>query len=123
MTISHDNCLELIFNILPTISIQDVAEAFLSSLSTRRLDWRSSLSSYFIAKQLTPHKYTKAISGQSFDQNGNVTCISYTCGECRDTKYGIIGNKCYVSNDLNILKFERIKWEGIRHGDLIYTLP
>ncbi|SDH82090.1 hypothetical protein SAMN05421818_11715 [Myroides phaeus] len=122
LTISHDTCLDLIANILPTISTQHVAKAFLSSLSTRRLDWRSGVASYFIAKQLTPHKYTKAISGQSYDLNGNVTHISYTCGICRDLKYGIIGDEHYVDKDLNVLNFERIKWGGVRHGELVYTL-
>ncbi|MBB2950771.1 hypothetical protein [Sphingobacterium sp. JUb56] len=122
LTISHDQCLDKIFEILPTISIDKVSTAFLSSLSNRRLDWRSSLASYFIAKQLVPHQYTKAVSGQSFGENGEVTHESYTCGICRDLKYGIIGDKDYINEDLNVLNFERIKWGGIRHGNLIYTL-
>lgn len=121
-TISHDECLDKIFEILPTISIDKVATAFLSSLSNRRLDWRSSLASYFIAKQLVPHPYAKALSGQSFGENGEVTYESYTCGICRDLKYGIIGDKDYINVDLNVLNFERIKWGGVRHGQLIYTL-
>ena len=122
LTISHDTCLTLILDLLPTISKQQVAKAFLSSLSTRRLDWRSGLSSYFIAQQLKPHPYTKVSSGQSYDSNGNISHISYTCGECRDTKYGIIGHEHYEDKDLNVLNFERIKWGGVRHGDLVYTL-
>ncbi len=121
-TISHDACLAQIFDLLPKISTQLVGKAFLSSLSTRRLDWRSGLASYFIAKQLTPHPYTKVISGQSLDQHGNATHISHTCGICRDAKYGIIGDECYDNVDLNVLNFERIKWGGVRHGHLIYTL-
>lgn len=122
LTISHDQCLEKIFEILPTISIDKVATAFLSSLSSRRLDWRSSLASYFIAKQLIPHQYTKALSGESFGENEEETHRSYTCGVCRDLKYGIIGEKDYQNEDLNVLNFERIKWGGVRHGQLIYTL-
>ncbi len=122
LTISHDQCLDKIFEILPTISIDKVAKSFLSSLSNRRLDWRSSLASYFIAKQLVPHKYTKALSGQSFGENGEVTSESYTCGICRELKYGIVGNENYINEDLNVLNFERIKWGGVRHGQLIYTL-
>jgi len=122
LSISHDLCLEKIFEILPTILIDKVATAFLSSLSNRRLDWRSSLASYFIAKQLTEHKYTKAISGQSFGENGEVTHESHTCRICRDLKYGIIGDEYYKNEDLNVLNFERIKWGGVRHGQLIYTL-
>lgn len=122
LTISHDQCLDKIFEILPTISTDKVATAFLSSLSNKRLDWRSSLASYFIAKQLVPHKYTKVLSGQSFDKNGIVTHESYTCGICRELKYGIIGDENYFNEDLNVLNFERIKWGGVRHGQLIYTL-
>lgn len=99
-----------------------VVTAFLSSLSNKRLDWRSGLASYFIAKQLVPHKYTKALSGQSFGENGEVTHESYTCGVCRELKYGIIGDENYKNEDLNVLNFERIKWGGVRHGQLIYTL-
>ena len=121
LTISHDQCLEKIFEILPAISIDKVATAFLSSLSNRRLDWRSSLASYFIAKQLTKHKYTKVLSGQSFGENGELTHESHTCRICRDLKYGIIGNENYKNEDLNVLNFERIKWGGVRHGQLIYT--
>lgn len=121
LTISHDQCLDKIFEILPTISIDKVATAFLSSLSNRRVDWRSSLASYFISKQLTEHKYTKVLSGQSFGDNGEVTHESHTCRICRDLKYGIIGDENYKNEDLNVLNFERIKWGGVRHGQLIYT--
>lgn len=122
LTISHDQCLDKILEILSTISIDKVASAFLSSLSHRRLDWRSSLASYFIAKLLVPHHYTKALSGQSYDQNGEVTYRGYTCSICRDLKYGIIGNENYHNEDLNVLNFERLKWGGVRHGNLVYTL-
>lgn len=122
LTISHDQCLDKILEILQTISIDKVAKAFLSSLSNRRLDWRSSLASYFIAKQLVPHKYSKVLSGQSFGENGELTHESHTCGICRELKYGIIGNENYINEDLNVLNFERIKWGGVRHGQLIYTL-
>jgi len=121
LTISHDECIEKIFEILPKISEDKVSKAFLSSLSTRRLDWRSGLASYFIAKQLTQHKYTPEVSGYSY-KNEKLDHTDYSCGICRDLKYGIIGDKYYKNIDLNLLNFERIKWGGVRHGDLIYTL-
>jgi hypothetical protein len=121
LTISHDECIEKIFVILTKISEDKVSKAFLSSLSTRRLDWRSGLASYFIAKQLTPHKYTPVVSGHGY-KNGVEVYTSYTCGICRDLKYGIIGDEKYENEDLNVLNFERIKWGGVRHGRLIYTL-
>ncbi|MDJ1470413.1 hypothetical protein [Xanthocytophaga flava] len=121
LTISHDQCLVQIHGLLSVISMDKVVKAFLSSLSTRRLDWRSGIASYFIAQQLPPHIYTKAISGQSYDNTGKVTHTSYTCGICRDLKYGIIGDEFYKHIDLNVLNFERIKWGGVRHGHLEYT--
>jgi hypothetical protein len=120
--ISHDEAIKEILKIIPSISKEKVVKAFLSSLSTNRLDWRSSLASYFIAKQIIDHKFTKVISGQSFDQNGNITHTSYTCEICRDLKYGIIGDLNYNNIDLNVLNFERIKWGGVRQSNLDYTI-
>lgn len=34
----------------------------------------------------------------------------------------MIGRESYKNEDLNVLNFERIKWGGLRHGDLLYTL-
>jgi hypothetical protein len=120
LTILHDDCVKKIIEIVTKITIEDVAKAFLSSLSTRRLDWRSGIASYFIAKLFTPHKYTPAVSGHSYE-NGKIVYTAYTCGICRDLKYGIIGDEFYENVDLNVLNFERIKWGGVRHGKLIYT--
>ena len=120
LTISHDDCVRIMIEIAGKITIEEVAKAFLSSLSTRRLDWRSGIASYFIAQMFTPHKYTPAVSGHSYE-NEKIVHTSYTCEICRDLKYGIIGNEFYENEDLNVLNFERIKWGGVRHGDLIYT--
>lgn len=121
LTISHDECITAIAALLPVISMDKVVRAFLGSLSARRLDWRSGLASYFIARQLTPHKYHKAVSGHGYT-NGVISHTSYTCGICRDLQYGIIGDEFYRDVDLNVLNFERIKWGGVRHGHLDYTL-
>lgn len=122
LTITHDECLAKIITIVEQLPLEKVAKAFLSSLSTKRLDWRSGLASYVLAKQMIAHKYSKAISGESYDENGKVTHQTYTCGICRDTQYGIIGSENYKNIDLNVLNFERLKWGGVRHGNLDYTL-
>ncbi|ENV33336.1 hypothetical protein [Acinetobacter gerneri] len=121
VSISHDECIQSILKLTQEIPYEQVIKAFLSSLSRRRLDWRSGLASYFIAKQLYQHHYSVALSGQSYDQNGNVMHQSFTCGICRDLKYGMIGHEKYQDADLNVLNFERIKWGGVRHGELLYT--
>jgi hypothetical protein len=122
ITITHDDCVNEILEIVKKISVKKISQAFLSSLSNRRLDWRSGIASYFIAKQLTKHAYSKAVSGHGYNENGEIDCTVYTCGICRDLKYGIIGDEKYTDGDLNVMNFERIKWGGVRHGDLLYTL-
>lgn len=120
-TISHDDCVSQIVDLADSISKDQAAKAFLSSLSARRLDWRSGIASYSIAKLMTPHTYTPVESGRSY-QDGKVTAVSYTCKVCQDLKHGVIGRKNYANSDLNVLNFERFKWGGGRHGDLLYTL-
>lgn len=121
LTISHDDCVDRIIEIVNTITPEQVARSFLSSLSTRRLDWRSGIGSYYIAKLFIPHKYMPIESGH-FYKDGKLAATSYTCKICQNLKYGVIGWERYVNEDLNVLNFERIKWGGVRHGELLYTL-
>ncbi|MDR2128160.1 MAG: hypothetical protein LBP52_03715 [Burkholderiaceae bacterium] len=122
ISITHNECIHEILEIIEKISIEKVSQAFLSSLSNRRLDWRSSIASYSIAKQLTNHEYSKAVSGHGYNENGEINYTSYTCGICRELKHGIWGYEKYVNEDLNVLNFERIKWGGVRFGKILYTL-
>jgi len=119
-SINHDECIKAIKDLEHQISEEDIAKAFLSSLSSRRLDWRSSLSTYSIVENIPEHKYTPVISGTSYTE-GKPTAHSYTCGICRDSQYGVIGDESYTSDDLSVLNFERIKWGGVRHGDILYS--
>lgn len=121
LTISHDDCVNRVIGIANSITPEQVVKAFLSSLSTRRLDWRSGIGSYYIAKLFTAHKYTPVAAGYSCE-GGKMVPVTYTCKVCRDLKYGVIGREHYKDEDLNVLNFERIKWGGVRHGQLIYTL-
>lgn len=121
LTISHDDCVNRIIEIANAITSEQVVKAFLSSLSTRQLDWRSGIGSYSIAKLISAHKYKPVESGYSCE-DGKIVAVSYTCKICKEIKYGVVGQKHYVNEDLNVLNFERIKWGGVRHGDLIYIL-
>ena len=56
LSISHDDCVKKIIEIVNAITLEQVSKAFLSSLSKCRLDWRSGIGSYSIAKRFTPHK-------------------------------------------------------------------
>ncbi|MGL4222165.1 MAG: hypothetical protein ACRCSS_16205 [Shewanella sp.] len=120
LTISHDECIVAITALVKGISQAQVTKGFLSSLTSRRLDWRSSLASYAVAQKMPSHHYTTVISGTSYT-DGKPTAHSYTCGICRDSQYGIRGSESYNEMDINVFNFERIKWGGVRHGDILYT--
>ncbi|WP_454046205.1 hypothetical protein [Chryseobacterium sp. Marseille-Q8038] len=56
--ISHDEICRRIKKAVANITKQDVVDAFIYSLSTRQLEYRSFLSSYCIAQSLTEHSFT-----------------------------------------------------------------
>jgi hypothetical protein len=97
--LAHDEIIELLMLSFSLVSLNDVTNAFLASLSTRRLNWRSALGSFAIAQNFPRHRFASANS---------------YCPVC-----GIYGNK-KQREDLNVLNFERHKWDGIRHPDLFY---
>ncbi|SFS20761.1 hypothetical protein SAMN05421771_3808 [Granulicella pectinivorans] len=78
-----------------------VANAFLSSLSSRRMDLRSALGSYSAILRLEPHPYTQA--------RGRIDCA--ICGDYLESR----------QTDINILNFERLKWGGVRHTQPLYA--
>lgn len=79
-----------------------VTQAFLVSLSTRRLDLRSALGSYALARHLPDHKHAPSI------RYHDGTCA--ICGVDRESDW----------HDLNVLNFERFKWGGVRHLDPVF---
>jgi hypothetical protein len=86
-------------NSIQQLDRRRVADAFLSSLSTRRLDWRSAFGSYVVFQHMPSHNELNA------------------GGHC-----GICG--MYLSQNeenLNLLNFERLKWGGVRHDHVTYA--
>lgn len=92
LTITKSEILTRLQEIVEAIPLQKITDAFLSSMTNGRLDWRSALGSYANAKRL--------LMENNFD----------------DAYYGRGANI-----DLNILNFERIKWGGIRHNNGVYN--
>jgi hypothetical protein len=92
LTITKSDILTRLQEIVETVSLKKITDAFLSSMTNTRLDWRSALGSYANAKRL--------LMENNFD----------------DYYYG-----CGANLDLNILNFERIKWGGIRHNNGVYN--
>lgn len=84
-------------------SARDVADAFLSSLSSRRLDWRSALGSYAILSHLKVHALE--LGGLGSRQSCTV------CGEFLDSH----------DEDWSVQNFERHKWGGVRHPQVPYA--
>jgi hypothetical protein len=96
---SHQDVVERLLRAVNSLTPQEVGDAFLASLSSRRLDWRSLLGSYTVFRHMPSHDATGAIR----------------CDIC-----GLYLNGS--ANDLNVLNFERLKWGGVRHGYPVYAL-
>jgi hypothetical protein len=92
--LSHDQAVEAAVGAVSAITREAVAQAFVSSLGSRRLDLRSAIGSFAVGRHLQVHR--RMVSG------GNSSC-GY-CGEYE------------TATEPNILNFERIKWGGVRHA-------
>ena len=91
-SISKNELLKRLKELFNSIPQKLVTDAFLSSLTNKRLDWRSALASYANVQRI--------LSNPNYDE--------YLLG------YG-------ENEDLNVLNFERIKWSGVRHNSGIYN--
>jgi len=93
LSITKPELISRLDNIANSISLKIITDAFLSSLTNKRLDWRSGLGSYANARR------------------------TLTNASTLDYYYDYGANK-----DLNVLNFERIKWGGVRHSYALYNL-
>ncbi len=100
--IHHDDVVAKVTQLVTTISIEHVSEAFLYSLSTRDLAYRSALGSYAMSRWMPKHSYRETPTG-----GGCSICSEYESSK---------------NEDYNVLNFERLKWGGIRHRFASYQL-
>jgi hypothetical protein len=98
---THDESVAQALEVRDRIAPETIADAFLASLSSRRLDWRSALGSYSAIRNLTSHSFTRA--------EGRKDCA--VCGTYPTS----------VKTDVNVLNFERLKWGGVRHSQPLYA--
>ncbi len=105
--ISHEEALVRIHNLCVEISPESVAQAFLHSLATRDLAYRSALGSYYYGLAVPKHDLWGGA------HNSSDCC--YICG------YSQWRNEP-VLRGYNVLNFERIQWGGVRHTDLNYAI-
>jgi len=98
--LDHDGWVDAARTAAAAVTLEGVSEAFVASLETRRLDLRSALGSYAVARHLSEHRFDPT--------PGQVGCA--VCGLPSGP----------AATDLNILNFERFKWGGVRRDDLRY---
>lgn len=99
--LAHDRVVDWLLRGRAKVQAGEVTDAFLASLTTRRLDLRSALGSYAVARHFPPHKH----------EGGRGACR--ICGGY-DLPEG-------EAEDLNVFNFERFKWGGVRHDRAAYA--
>lgn len=100
LIIDHDECVMAAQEAAAALTAADVSDAFIASLSTGRLDLRSALGSFAVARQLPEHPYTP--------RPHSVHC--QMCGQTDRSQ-----------EDLNKLSFERFKWGGLRRDSVPFV--
>jgi hypothetical protein len=102
--VTHDDIVARLLAIRNRLSIEQVTDAFLASLSTRRLELRSALGSFSFAAHFPDHRLIEQMP----------------IGQRRCRLCGFYGHSPGEQKDLNVLSFERWKWGGVRHLDPLY---
>ncbi len=100
--ISHKQAIDWAIRSRDSVSKEQVVNFFLSSLTTRRLDLRSALGSFAVARNFPDHSWTRSTSS---------THCCPVCGMYESMR---------EPDDLSVLNFERFKWGGVRHTNPIY---
>lgn len=103
---SHDEALRDLRSICAKISPEDVANAFLYSLSTRQLQYRSALGSYYYAISIPDHTH---------EEPG-------ACYFCNWYPMRSVSSPEQELGGYNVYNFERYKWGGVRHTEVEYEL-
>lgn len=97
--LDHDGWVAAAQAAAAVVTPEEVAEAFVASLPGRRLDLRSALGSYAVARRLPAHAFAAS--------------QSKSCAVC--------GLPEFLEQDLNVLNFERFKWGGVRRDHVEYV--
>jgi hypothetical protein len=95
-SMSHDQGNDWLFEVLKLISKDQVVDMFLAGLTSRRLDWRSGLPAYAVARQYPDHAYAPT--------EGH----PYICSVCGDYTY-----KEREQRNVNLLNQFRLATGGL----------
>ena len=104
--ITHEEYMNRLAKVVRSIDPYDVAGAFLYSLSTRLLEYRSALGSYW---------YAVAVPGHQWPDDK-----TYHCPVCGWRRWSDRDQNRH--RGFNVLNFERYKWGGVRHTNGQYAL-
>ncbi|MFD1885531.1 hypothetical protein [Paenibacillus wenxiniae] len=107
ITITYDELLHRLRALHEEITLERVSEAFLHSLSTRKVHLRSALSSWVLTRKLLAQTDGSERWSWPLDEHNMYTIP-------------LISSPQYRAEDLNVLNFERVKWGGIRLYWLLY---
>ena len=109
--ISHDEAVKKLIDLVKKVGKNDVSNAFLYSLSTRKLEYRSILGSYYYAKAIKEHEI--------LPDKEDSPCHCYACGWYKWSKEPNDNDR---REGLNVFNFERYKFGGVRHTKLDYAI-
>ena len=116
---THDETINKLRQILSKINQKDIVNAFLYSLSTRKLEYRSALGSFYYAKAIPDHKLNENISIVVPPSHPTSHTHCYLCGW---RAWKTIPSELDKKWGINVFNFERYKWGGVRHTSLDYVL-
>lgn len=105
LSLPHDSLVRRAIKARDAVEIADVGTAFICSLSTRQPYLRSALGSYGNCEDLKRHRFRPYAQPPT----------SYLCGKCN-------AHRANADTNLNVLNFERIKWGGVRHEQVLYNM-
>lgn len=100
--LSHDEIINWVIKDMKSVALVDVSNAFLASLSTRRLDWRAALAGYAWGLRVRPHQIIKPPAGWYTPESEYFSCALCCCSNM-ETEY-----------DLSHANYARFKHGGLR---------
>ena len=102
---SHADTLDRLKDTLAQIDPKAVADAFLFSLSTRRLEYRSALGSYYFAKAIPAHEFMNS-------HNETLAAAARHCYLCGWQAWKDTPNSFDLRYGLNFKNYKRYKYGG-----------
>ena len=108
---THSDMLKRLHIILAQIDPKDIANAFLFSLSTRRLEYRSALGRYYYAIAIPEHEFMHS-------NNEILAALSDHCYLCGWSAWKIKPNKTDIRSGYNHSNYRRYKYGGSIIGDI-----